>query len=188
MLNVENSYQTVPLPTGEIKGIFPTIEWYRKISKHLNFNGKTVLDLGCCTFSYGIQAINDGASLITGVENSDDRIRQCKDILTEWGISKAEIIREDIEKFVPCGTYDVIIFSMVIHWLENPEVNIKRLVCYGKKIVFVYRYPQEKKEIGYRPSIDQLDSLMGEKAMIHEILSDTEEQRIHLVIYDRNSI
>lgn len=188
-MKMKDSYQTVPLPDGTvILGAFPTIEWYKAMAEHIDFKDKTVLDLGCCQFSYGVQAIADGAKFVTGVDNDPKREKQSREVIdTIWNFKNAEFFDVDIEEFVP-QEYDIIIFSMIIHWLKDPELHIRRMLKTTKeKLVFIYRYPNpNKKEIGYRPSVYQLSTLLEQEPTIHTWLSKTEAQNITLAIYDKN--
>lgn len=186
----ENSYQTLPLPDGsKIKGVFPTGEWFNAMSKYIDWQDKDVLDLGCCSFGYGLRAINLGAKFVTGVDNDPLRIEQAVYLIGEWDYyCEACILEECIEDYQCANdwnTHDIIIFSMVIHWLSEPEKVIKRMwdMTYDK-LVFVYRLP-EHTEPGYRPSVDELSQLIGQQPIASEKLMDTDTQQIQLVIYEK---
>jgi len=162
---LDNLYQTIPLPNGNtLQGLFPTHEWYNSFASALPLFGKTILDVGCCTMSYGIQAIRDGAKFYTGVDNEPLRQQQSNyilDTLPPIYTSKSQYFLSNIEDFTP-ETHDIIIFSMIIHWLKDPEHHIQRLCKYAKEhIIFIYRHPQGLDEIGFRPEVAQLSFLLG---------------------------
>lgn len=190
MLTNGSLYQSVPLPDGTwIRGLFPTDQWFERIAAQVDFNGKTVEDLGCCQFSYGIQALNKGAKSVVGFDNSEERVRQSDELIKQWNYGdRATVFKDTIEtyeKIWDSSTLqsDICIWSMILHWLNNPQKHIARLK--GKTNVFVYRYPQGRAEdTGWRPTLDELDAVMGCKHRHAEKLSETEAQNIMLAIYE----
>lgn len=182
-------YQTIPLPNGEvIKGLFPTDKWFKAISKKVNFKGLKVLDLGSCSFSYGLQALKAKANFVTGVEIVPERVENSKELLSYFGYSNAEAIEGNIDNWKPSKEYDVVIASMVMHWLKDAPKKLQELFKLADKhLVLVYRLPPEKGVCvdGYRPSVEALDKLFGQKHSHSEKLMNTKEQQIQLVIYDK---
>lgn len=189
----ENKYQTVPLPNGKVfKGMFPTIEWYNEMKKFVDFKDKRVMDYGCCTFSYGISALNDGALWVIGYDNEERKVRDSELAINSWGYGfglnpKAGVALADIE--VAAVKYcDVAILSMIIHWLKKPEETVKHIALRSEEVIIVFRYPQDFEEPGFYPTLEELDELLKEShiRMGNTKLSSTKEQNIMLVIYGRN--
>lgn len=184
MIHFTDAYQTLPLPDGNVlNGIFQTIEWFERASAIISFQDQVVLDLGCSMSSFGIQAVNKGARLVVGVDNDPKRISQSHDAINIWKLNNTvTALQYNIEEYTPLG-YDIIIFSMIIHWLKDPEFHIRRFAERCKsKLVFIFRYSGSS--AGYCPTIDELDILIGRKRIHNEKLSDTPEQNIMLAIYD----
>jgi len=185
---ITEPYQSFYMPDGEfIEGAFPTTDWFKEMERHISFENKTVLDLGCATFSYGIEAIKSGARLVTGIDNTDKMVDGSRWLLKEYGFGNASVYKEKIEDCQP-GEFDIVIFSMIIHWLEDAPNHIKRLSEKTQdKLVFIYRYPYPwKAEPGFRPSLDQLDRLIGQNHWVSTTLMYTNDQYIQMVIYDKN--
>lgn len=180
-----NSYQTVPLPNGKIiNGTFDTITWFHAISKHIDFKNKTMLDIGCCEFSYGIQALNLGAAHITGLDSDQLRIDQSQSIIQECNYTdRTTLVKGFAEEYEPLN-HDITLFSMVIHWMKDPEHHIKRILLKSNMAIFMYRVRGFAEDTGYLPTMEELDSLMGTSHMVYETISDTKEQNIRLAIYD----
>ena len=186
---LEDSYQNFPLPGGEmVEGMFPTYQWYQAMAEVVPIKNKTLLDLGCCTFGYGVQALMDGAAYVTGVEKELRRVQQSQEVLQRVGDlrSKTGLHWTSIEDFyLGNSTYDIVLFSMIIHWLKNPEDEIRRFWnVTNEHMVLIYRHVNEGvDEPGYRPTVEALDFLIGIKHKAHCILSNTLEQNIHMVVY-----
>ena len=188
-LVMSDVYQTVPLPNNTVlSGLFPTIDWFNTINRYISFRDKTVLDLGCCEFSYGVQALVHKAEHVTGIDNDLKRIDQSKQVIDAWSFgNQTKLIHSDIETWQPDKHYDITIFSMIIHWLKDPAMHIIRLFNIMDTAILIYRLP-EKDMPGYRPSIVELSTLLGREPMIQKVLMDTPTQHIGLVIYDKKDI
>ena len=178
------NYQTVPLPDGkELAGLFPTIDWFKEIAKHIDFSNKSILDIGCCQFSYGISALNSGASYAIGIDCDQQRLEESKHYIDLWGYNeKTKLINSKAEELSVPHT-DIILFSNVIHWMDNAEYHIARIVKNTKIVVFIYRVRGYEHDTGYLPTLDELNNVIGSKANVHEVISDTLEQNIRLSIY-----
>jgi SAM-dependent methyltransferase len=183
-------YQTVPLPHDDwIDGVFPTIHWFSAINQVVSFQDKTVLDLGCCSFSYGVQAINNGAKFVTGVERVKESIDHCQYVIGQWGFEdKTRLICDDIEEISEYDEHDIVIFSVVIHHLKEPEKTIRKLLSITTdKLVLVYRYPHEGvDEPGYRPTFTELSVALGKLPFHTSFISTTKKQNIALAVYDKS--
>lgn len=177
-------YQTIPLPNGDIlPGLFPTMEWFAKIHNYIDFTGQSVLDLGCNEGAYCILASQAGATEILGIDSIDERLIKARELAILWNYSHIVYQQELIESFNPPKLYDVIIFSMIIHWLKDAEAHIKRIAQYAKNLVFVYRAPLEVGESGFRPRDGDLDTLLSRPVSYFSTLMETPNQLIKLAIY-----
>ena len=190
---MSDQYQTLLMSDGTIRqGIFPTIDWFNEIKKHVDFQGKVVLDLGCNSFSYGIQAIRSGAKFVVGIDNDQNRISESRAAILDHEIittEKTAIRLAKIEDFQPFPyVYDVTIFSMILHWLEDAPKQIQRYTDATKEtVIFVYRYRQpDLKEEGYHPTLEELNAVVNLTPIHHSMLSTTKEQNIGLTIYAKN--
>ena len=132
-MTLDTDYQTVPLPDGTwARGLFPTDKWFEKIAAHVDFKGRSVDDLGCCQFSYGIQALNEGARFVAGIDNSKQRVDQSWALVEQWGLQKkAMVVHGSIEELPttainPGNKADITIWSMIIHWLSTPQQQKKK--------------------------------------------------------------
>ena len=184
-------YQTLNLPGETVQGLFPTLEWFNAFAKHIDFKDKTILDVGCASCSYGIEALKLGASYYYGVENDPKMISLSNEAMVKNSFTyKAEIAMSSAECFASEKTYDVVIFSMIMHWLNDAEKHVKRIADMSTNhIVFLYRYQwPDGTEHGYRPTIEELNALLDLKPIHTEVLRKDKEsgQYQMLVIYDKN--
>lgn len=180
-------YQTIPLPTGVREGLFPTIDWFQNMQIDVDFKGKTVLDLGCNEFSYGIQALLAGAKRVIGVDTNGSALADAHKHAAAHNLSVVTIESkiEDLETI----SADIVIFSMIIHHLEDPEIHIKRFFdAATDKVVFIYRneFPG-KPENGLHPLPEELDEIVGEEFLFQTTLMHTDKQYIKVSIYDKKS-
>lgn len=187
----KSQYQTVPLPDGEVQlGLFPTIEWYQAFTKYGQFHGSRVLDLGCCQFSYGIQALRDGAEHVVGIDHDEIRVRQSCENVKHWGFEQQSTIRnQDAVDYIEClySSFDVVIIGMLLHWLPEDRARILLRASWrntSKGLFIIYRLPTVD-GTGFCPTPKDLDHILETEARGHEILMDTETQRIGLAVYDR---
>jgi len=189
MKEVKNAYQTVKLSDGEfIQGLFPTREWYKAFSKHVDFKGKRVLDVGCNIFSYGVDALEEGAEFVTGIDNSSQACEEGRGVIEDNGISdRSNIIETCAEDFKITEEYNISIFSMIMHWMKDTETHVKRIFdATTDQVIFLYRYQQPGgNEPGYRPSVSELNKLVGMKPIHESTLLHTDTQYQKLVIYDK---
>jgi hypothetical protein len=179
-------YQTTPLPDGTVlPGLFPSDIWFKEISSHVDFNNKSVLDIGCCNCSYGFQAIDAGANFYTGIEIESPKVLRARDLFRQYSIQNVEILHQDIKTFFPERTYDISIFGLIIYWIDCAEYQIKRIVdLTSGKIIFIFRLGPLDGTKYYQPSVPQLSKLIGRTPFVHSTVMHTQEQLIDLVIYD----
>lgn len=110
------------------KGAFPTVSWF----EHLPRTDGDVLDVGCAegTFSYLFKIT--GAKKVTGID-----INKVSNYTNE-GI---DFVRTRAEDFDP-QSYDLVLFSMIIHWLDNPIEVIRKIGSKTRKyLCFIFRLP-----------------------------------------------
>jgi SAM-dependent methyltransferase len=181
------NYQTVPRPDGTTEyGLFQTIEWFDAISKWVNFRNRTVLDIGCNHFSYGLQAFSKGAEKVIGIDINQDALSNSLQNLNLWSISKDkyELVCGDISLNYNIPVHDIVIFSMVIYWINDAPTTIRRVLEYTKeRAVFIFRPPTDN-TAHYQPTIQELSTLLGKEPIAQEVLLDNDIQHIDMVIYD----
>lgn len=179
------TYQTIPFPDGTIqKGAFDTIDWFKRMAKHVNFRDKILIDVGCCQFSYGIQALNKGAAYIYGLDSDAERIKESQENIIRCNYKENTCLEQGTAEEYQPPKSNIILFSMIIHWLKNPEVHIKRLISNSNVAIFLYRVRGYDNDTGYLPTSEELDALVGQKHSHYEVISETKEQNIRLAIYN----
>jgi len=138
MIQFISPYQTILLPDGQIlPGCFPTIEWFNTIQSYISVQNKTIIDIGCCIFSYGIQALTNGAKFVTGLDISPIRVTESKQLIEFCGFNnEAEVICSSFEQYTPQKVYDLGLLSMIIHHLKDPEQQIKKLIVLFKRNLY----------------------------------------------------
>jgi 16S rRNA G966 N2-methylase RsmD len=186
----ESQYQTVPLPDGSVQaGLFPTIEWFQEIAQHVDFRDTRVLDLGCCQFSYGIQALQSGACFVAGVDHDSTRTRQSNENIRLWKFERQCSVRNvDALDYIESIylDFDVVIVGMLLHWLVESQAKALLKGSWrnaDRALVVIYRLPTAD-GTGFCPVSGDLDLILDAKGY-HQMLMDTETQRIGLAVYKR---
>ena len=177
------------LPNGDIlEGGFPTVDWFNAFATHVDFRDKTVLDIGCATASYGVEAMNRGAAFYTGVELEQGNAHSAADFMLAAGHKDFQIWNTCAEGWTDHHKHDIVIFSMIIHWLQDAEYQVKQLAEMATdKVVFVYRHQHPGgTEPGYRPTVEELGVLIDAPLVHTEILLNNGPQYQVLAIYDKN--
>ena len=196
-------YQTVIAPDGIVlcQGLFPTDKWFNALCDHISFKDKSFLDLGCCMFGFGLLALQEKVRCVWGIESDPKRINQCCDIFEYLesldnqytdGIGyrdQVHLIHTEVEEFdFAKYPHDIILCSMLMHWLKDPKAIIGKMAqsC-NEHLVFIYRAPNPGlQEPGFRPTPEELDQVVGLHRLVNLSLSDTQEQNIRLAIYGKN--
>ncbi|MCQ4574572.1 MAG: class I SAM-dependent methyltransferase [Candidatus Brocadiales bacterium] len=92
----------------------------------LSFKGKRILDIGCGTGAYTRLMAEQGAALVTGVDNTPGNIELAREINS---VSNVEFVCADIEDWEIRGPFDFIFIRSSISYLnEDLEVIISNLV------------------------------------------------------------
>lgn len=185
---ITHPYQTIITPNTIIYGAFKTNEWYDLFSSKITVKDNTIFDIGCNTAAYGFYAVKDGCKLYTGIDNSIKRFTQFKIIIKEFDSvykNKIKYIQDDIETYNTNQKYDITIFSMVIHWFNDPKKIIKKYVdLTNRYCIFLFR-GQDIAGDGFRPTPKELHDIVQLPVLFQKDLSYT-DQNIYMVIYDKN--
>ncbi len=124
------------------KGLDGAGEWQTLKELLPDFNGKTVLDLGCGYGWHCIYAAEHGAKAVTGVDISEKMLEVARqqtlyDNVTylQAGIEEADF---DADQF------DVVISSLALHYIPSFEVvakNVHRYLKAGGQFIFSVEHP-----------------------------------------------
>lgn len=104
-------YQTIP--EAGIKGTYNTPKEFDLLPK--NLKGQSVLDIGCNTGAFLIEAKKRGANRACGIEPND---------YWRWlaiGINKKLGLDIEYRKKLGKEKYDVVLLLSVLHLIENPQ-------------------------------------------------------------------
>lgn len=105
-------------------------------------NGKKILDAGCGPGMYSEWLTNKGAD-VTSIDYSDEMIKLTKDRVGE----DAKVIKANLNEtldFLPDGIFDLIVSSMVIHYvkdLRNLFSEFNRVLKVNGVLVFSTGHP-----------------------------------------------
>lgn len=94
------------------EGSMDTLVKFQQLTKDINFEGKTVLDVGCNVGYLGYLALNQGAKSVVGIDTNRDNINRAKDLFPEITFRC-----EDVEDIY--GSYDIIIASGMLHYISD---------------------------------------------------------------------
>lgn len=112
-------------------------DMWEQILDHVNFDGKTVVDMGCGSGDFVFLANLSGATKSTGIDNNDFSIKKCRETLSENPLflphqDKIFFIYGDIEsKNDAYPHYDIGICFSVLPYLRDPGklLSLMRARC-----------------------------------------------------------
>lgn len=187
-------YQTVQYPDGTVRrGVFDTPYWYDRMRSHVEVKDKALLDVGCNLGMFGIRALQDGASFVEGIDHDTGVITEAMEIARGYALGGSSLRHVSVEMYKPKRDFDIILFSMIIHWIG--KVQFLRLVGYAKDTVVVifrskndgYSIPANGK---WFPTLDSLSQwLHGFKLKHNEVLLEQDNnKKIILAVYEKPSL
>lgn len=187
-----DQYQTIAYNNkGTQIGSFPTLEWFNKIKARVDFQDKIVVDLGCAEGMFCVLARQAGARMVTGIDSSEARIKTAKQLNSQWGYMN-EIIWKNVEDYKYPKMYDITIASMILHWLKNPQIELKRIKAKTKeKFVIIHRTHNPAYQVPenglWFPTNEALDIEMDGWHNIHKelLLVQDNQKEVWLNIYEK---
>lgn len=108
-----------------IEGLNAAGEWATLKTLLPDFQGKTMLDLGCGYGWHCIYAAEQGAEKIVGVDLSEKMLETARAKTTDDRISYQRCAMEDIE-FEP-ESFDIVLSSLALHYVENFEAIVRKV-------------------------------------------------------------
>lgn len=109
-----------------IEGLNAAGEWATLKTLLPDFQGKTLLDLGCGYGWHCIYAAEQGAERIVGVDLSEKMLETARAKTTDDRITYQRCAMEDIE-FEP-ESFDIVLSSLALHYVENFEIIVKKVL------------------------------------------------------------
>lgn len=109
-----------------IEGLNAAGEWATLKTLLPDFQGKTLLDLGCGYGWHCIYAAEQGAERIVGVDLSEKMLETARTKTTDDRITYQRCAMEDIE-FEP-ESFDIVLSSLALHYVENFEIIVKKVL------------------------------------------------------------
>lgn len=177
------------------RGVFNTPEWFKIINEHVNFKGRSVADFGCAEGVLSLLALKNGAASACLVDHDPNRCRAAQDLMAEHYAKNYMVACAPAESFTEedAPKSDIVILSMIIHWLENPAQETALLANKARRhAVIIYRAPNRAyaTEHGHWfPSQRVLDALLAGFNRIHRQVLETQDngKEIILAIYQREA-
>lgn len=124
------------------EGLKGASEWHELKTMLPDFHGKRVLDLGCGYGWHCKYASENGASSVIGVDISAKMIEQANKKNNDPHVDYHVKRMEDVD--YPADSFDVVISSLAIHYLESFDVVckvVKKCLVKGGDFVFSVENP-----------------------------------------------
>lgn len=116
-------------PTLGIKGRFDMQSQFDAVLPDVN--GKTVLDIGCNTGAFSVEALKRGANKVIGVEPALDWR------LLANGIMKELSLPITVYEHMPDEPFDVVLLLSILHVTENPQELLDKAWSLTKELMIV---------------------------------------------------
>ena len=188
------NYQTLMHRDGTVEpGAFPTLHWINEISKVVDWSGKSVIDFGCAEGMFCVAVQQRGASRVIGLDVNPDMIIKAKNLHVEHGFEPI-IYESKAESYYPLEVHDILIFSMVLQWMDDVPYHFRRLAnCVKDIIVCIYRTRNAAYKIPINgkwfPTKNELDVLAITKGFkniyTRLLLTQDDDKEVYLSIYRR---
>lgn len=107
------------------EGLTAAGEWETLKSLLPDFQGKTMLDLGCGYGWHCIYAAEQGAKEITGVDISRKMLEIAREKTTDSRITYRCSAMEDID--FPAESFDIVLSSLALHYVKSFETIAKKV-------------------------------------------------------------
>ena len=111
--------------TRSTKGLAGAGEWEALERILPDFQGKSVLDLGCGYGWHAIEAIGRGASSVIGIDLSEKMLEVAR---KQTKSSKVTYLCQSIESVdYPAETFDIVLSSLALHYVSDYENLVQRI-------------------------------------------------------------
>lgn len=117
-------------------------EWHELRKLLTDFDGKSVLDLGCGYGWHCKYASNSGAGYVLGIDISSMMLEKAKTLNTAPNIEYLKSTMEDYS--YPIETFDFVISSLAIHYIADYKklvLDVHKTLKIGGKFVFSVEHP-----------------------------------------------
>jgi len=94
---------------------------WRIISKHVNFKGKTVLDVGCQSGYSPLEAVRRGARKVIGIENRQSIIDVGRFAISQLNLQARITLKLEDWALAPCEKHDIVICMGLLHYFPINE-------------------------------------------------------------------
>jgi len=129
-------YGDIELPSGVmIPGYTKSYKTWDRLKHLVNFQDKSVLDLGCFHGYFSFKAEEAGARSVVGIDASEETIEVVKQ-LAVLRKSRAHFRLGNINDFEAHCVYDVVLVLNVLHHIKNVDHALVNMFRSGKLIVF----------------------------------------------------
>lgn len=114
-------------------------EMWEQIIQHVDFTGKTVIDLGCGTGDFLYRSLKDKAAWAIGVELDPFTARQARETCKSNGV-KAIVLVEDIQTLPEDSEYDIAMCFSVLPYVRNQVSVLKWMKNCAKTSIIEMQY------------------------------------------------
>lgn len=93
------------------------------------FEGKTVLDVGCGSGRYTLEALKRGARAAVGLDFAPSMLEIARKHAADAGVAdRAEFRQGDFMEFKSDEKFDVVVANGFFDYMENPEAVLRKMV------------------------------------------------------------
>lgn len=118
-----------------------------QLSKRINLEGKTVLELGCLEGVHSLMLQNLGVKKVVGIEGRKENFLKCLIVKNAFNLNRCKFLFGDLNKIlsVLSGPFDICLALGVLYHLEDPLSAIYRIAELTNRL-FVWSHYSTKDE------------------------------------------
>jgi len=111
----------------------------RRIARHVPLADKEILELGAGEGNLGYHALCAGAKRVTLVDFSDEALARARDLLLDWPVEKASLIRANLLDFDLGTQFDLVMSSGVVEHFAGAELAraVERHTAHSRRHVAI---------------------------------------------------
>ncbi len=102
-----------------------------------DIKGKSVLDVGCGSGRYMLEAVNHGAGKVVGLDAASGALRAAKKIAGDLGVEdRVEFLETDFMDYAPDGKFDIVFAVGYFDYIFDPALHLEKMLRVARGCIY----------------------------------------------------